>query len=263
VLYVLSPALVFNSLSKPDLRSAGFEQIVVFELLVTAILGVLVWLLTRLLRFDRALESTFLLTTLFVNAGNYGIPLNRFAFGVEGEQRAVMYFAASSLLINTLAVFIASRGQATLRQSLVNVLKVPIIYAALLALIVNLGGLALPTPLARPIELAGNAAVPVMLLTLGIELSRSKAGDQMGLVLFASLLRLVAAAFIAIGLATSMGLQGVTRQVAIVEASMPTAVFTTILATEFDARPGFVTSVVLVTTLASVVTLTILLAWLM
>jgi predicted permease len=55
-----------------------------------------------------------------------------------------------------------------------------------------------------------------------------------------------------------VGLDGVAQQTVIIVAAMPTAVFTTILATEFDAEPKFVTSAVVLSTLASIGTLTVL-----
>jgi ABC-type sugar transport system permease subunit len=49
--------------------------------------------------------------------------------------------------------------------------------------------------------------------------------------------------------ATAWGLRGITRQICLAEMAMPTVVMTTVLATEFDAEPGYVTSMVLMTTL--------------
>ena len=62
------------------------------------------------------------------------------------------------------------------------------------------------------------------------------------------------------GVAALGRLQGLTCQVCILENATPTAVTSTVLATEFDAGPGFVTSVVFATTSARVVTMTALLA---
>ena len=59
-----------------------------------------------------------------------------------------------------------------------------------------------------------------------------------------------------------LGLTGAARQAAILQASMPAAVITTVLALEFDAAPAFVTSVVFVSTLLSPLTLTLLIAYL-
>jgi predicted permease len=59
-----------------------------------------------------------------------------------------------------------------------------------------------------------------------------------------------------------MGLTGVTRQAAVLEASMPTAVITTVLAVEYDLDNAFVTGTVVLSTLLSPLTLTLLIAYL-
>jgi len=263
VLYVLSPCLIFKSLVTSTLTSRDFWLIVTFAVVSTAGVGLLSWAIARLGRFSRVEENTFLLTTCFINAGNYGVPLNLFAFGQAGLERAVIFFTASALMLNTVAVYFASRGRNSIRQSIANIFKLPMVYAMALAFLIRDTGLVVPDPLARPIAMAGDAAIPILLIVLGIELARTRLDRQLWRVAQASAVRLVGAALIALSLAAAFGLQGVTRQVCIVEASMPTAVMTIVLALEFEADPRFVTSVVFVTTLASIVTLTLLLAYLM
>jgi predicted permease len=75
-------------------------------------------------------------------------------------------------------------------------------------------------------------------------------------------LSLVVAPLVALVVASLLGLTGPARQAAVVQASMPTAVVTTILALEYDVLPAFVTSVVLLATLLSPLTLTVLIAYL-
>ena len=82
------------------------------------------------------------------------------------------------------------------------------------------------------------------------------------MVVAASLLSLVATPLAAFGVAHLLGLKGAAFQAGVLQASMPTAVVTTILALEFDVSPNFVTSVVCVTTLLSPLTLTLLIAYL-
>jgi len=262
-LYVLSPCLIFSGLSQSTLKADDLGRIVAFTLITTVAVGVISWGTTRLLRFDQGKESAFLLVTLFVNAGNYGLPLNLLAFGEEGLARAIVFFATSSFLVNTLGVYLASRGQAGVRESIANVFKIPLIYAVVAALIVNFGNLEIREPILKPLEMTGSAAIPVMLLILGMELSQASVREEWGTIGVATFIRLVVAAGVALGIAPLLGLVGVTRQACIVEASMPTAVMATILAVEFDARPRFVTGTVFTTTLASIVTLTLLLRLLM
>ncbi len=263
VLYVLSPALIFKSLSTSTLTSHDFWQIMGFAVVSTACVGLLSWVVARLGRFNRVEENAFLLTTCFINAGNYGIPLNLFAFGQAGLERAVIFFVASALMVNTAAVYFASRGRQSAWRSVTNIFKLPMVYAMALAFLIRDTGVVVPAPIMRPISMAGDAAIPLLLLVLGIELSRTKLDRELVRVAQATGVRLIGAAIIAIVLAAIFGLEGTTRQVCIVQASMPTAVMTIVLALEFDAAPRFVTSVVFATTLVSIVTLTLLLAYLM
>ncbi len=258
-LYFFSPALAFNSLARSSINGNDLIAILVFAVLMLVIVGGIGLVLARVFKFDRLLTSAFLLSILFVNAGNYGIPFNQFAFGTDGVARAAIYFTANSVLANTVAVYIASAGHSDMWKSLRAVLKMPLAYAALLGLLFNALHLRLPQPLSRAIELAAAAALPVMLVNLGLELARAKLRDYEWRVFLATGIKLLITPAIALGLAAAMGLQGLTRSTAVIEASMPTAVMASLIATEFHARSDFVTSVVFLSTLGSTVTLTVLL----
>ncbi len=258
-LYFFSPALAFHALSRSDVGTSDFARIALFACLIVFILGVLSFAIARILKFDRMLTSAFLLSILFVNAGNYGIPFAQFAFGPAGVAPAAVYYITNSVLTNTLAVYLASSGHSNLRKSLVSVFKMPLLYAALLGLVFSLMHWTLPLPLARGIELAAAAALPVMLVNLGLELARAKLGDYEWRVFLAVGIKLLVAPIVAIGLASAMGMTGLTRSVSIVEASMPTAVMASLIASEFQGRSDFVTSVVFLSTLGSTITLTLLL----
>jgi predicted permease len=258
-LYFLSPVFVLNSIAHSRLSSSDLVSLFAYTLLMAAVMGTIGYALARLLNFDRLLTSAFLLTLMFVNAGNIGLPFNQFAFGAAGVARAAVYFVGNSILSQTLAIFIASRGRQSVRHSLAAVMKMPLAYAALAGIWMNLSHWLPPDPLARALDLAGNAAVPVMLVILGLELARARLGNTPLPVLLATILKLVVTPAVALLLAEVMRLQDVTRAVAVLEASMPTAVMASLIAIEFDTRSEFVTSVVLMTTLGSILTLVLLL----
>jgi predicted permease len=133
-------------------------------------------------------------------------------------------------------------------------------YATALGFLLNTLNLSLPLPLERMSGLLSQAAVPVMLIILGLQLSRMPLVlNRVGPILLATALRLVAAPLIAFLLAYLLGLSILTRQVSIIQASMPTAVMAGVLATEFGNDAQFATAVVLVSTLASIITLSVLL----
>jgi len=258
MLYFFTPALVFSQTYHAKLTSE-YASIAVFSIVMTILMVIVSWLLAKVMQYDRLTASAFMLGVLFVNAGNYGLPLILFAFGEEGLVRAAFYFTMSAILVQTLGIFVAARGKADARVALMNTFKLPIVYAVTLGLICNLAHIEIPAPLTKAIDLASGAAVPLMLTILGIELARVKIESDRAVIGLATVTKLVVVPLFAFPLAALMGLDGLTRAVCIIEASMPTAVMATIVAVEFDARPKIVTGIVFASTLGSIITLTILL----
>ncbi len=259
VLYLFSPCLVFNTIAKTELRIEELGLIMAMALGSSLIMTLIGWGLARLFRFGRTLESAFLLSITIANAGNYGMPVNEFAFGAPGLERAVLFNVAMNVVASTLGIFLASRGRASMRRSLLNILALPMIYAIVLGLLFNLQEWSLPLPLQRVVDLLSQATVPCMLLVLGLQLSRASLKGKRGPLVLAIFVRLAIAPLVALALSGWLGLTGLTRLVAIVETSMPAAVVSTLLAEEFGSDAEFVSSVTLGSTLASLVSLSILL----
>ena len=107
-----------------------------------------------------------------------------------------------------------------------------------------------------------DAAIPVMILVLGMQLERAVWPSRPGIVMLAVGISLVATPCVAVVLASVLTISGPARQAAVILSSMPVAVITTILALEFELAPEFVTSAVFISTLASPLTLTPLIAYL-
>jgi predicted permease len=261
IFYALSPCLIFSSLIQSTVSAEEFWDITAFQILITLGVALVAWGVAKALRFDRVMESAFLLTTLFVNAGNYGLSVNLLAFGETALARAIIYFVVSSVLMNTAGVYLASRGKARTLNAFLNVFKVPIVYAVLLAIFVNLVHLDVTgSPIFKAVEMVGKGAVPLMLLLLGMQLAETPVAQGMKLAGLATFIRLAVTPVMALPLANWLRLASPTLQACVVEASMPTAVTATVLAIEFDAKPEFVTSVVFLSTLVSPITLTPIIA---
>jgi predicted permease len=263
VIYLFSPALVFNSLASSSLSGCEAEQLVGVAVVMSFMVAGLAWLIARGQKFNPKMESAFIMSATLINAGNYGIPLNRFAFGTAGESRAVIFYVATAFMAYTVGVFIASRGTRSAREALRNVFYVPLLYAAVLGVLFNMWNVRLPVSLDRSVNLLSDAAIPAMLVVLGIQLSRASLRGQIRPILMASSLRLLAGPLLAFGLVLVFGMSGYARQVSIVQAGMPTAVATGVLATEFGSDAEFATATILVSTVLSMATLTVLLTLVM
>lgn len=258
--YALSPCLIFNLLTTSRLNVQALGQMTLFAICLVGGIGLLAWLVSIPLRLEPEVRSGLLLTVMFANAGNLGLPMVLFAFGQDALARASVFFVVTSALSYSLGVFIACNGRQGLRGSLLSMLTVPSIYAVALAGLVLLTGAVVPAPIARPVKLLSDAAIPCMILVLGMQLERTPRIERWPVVGLATTFKLVIAPLLAVALAGLLGLEGGARQAGISQAGAPAAVTTTILATEFDAAPAFVTNVVTVSTLLCPLTLTILIA---
>jgi hypothetical protein len=260
--YIFSPCLVFMLLTSGQLDGDDITQMAAFAAASILIMGAITALIARLLGFERSFMVALLITVMFANAGNYGLSLTLFAFGEQAVAHASIYFVTSAFLVYTLGVVLASWGHSDLKTALLGVFKVPVIYAVIFALIYNWFEWQLPLPVDRTISLLSEAAIPVMIVLLGIQLYNAKISREIYKVGLSSGLRLVVFPLLAIGLASIFRLEGTAYQAGVVESAVPTAVLTTVLATEYDLEPSFVTTAVVVSTLISPLTLTPLLAYL-
>lgn len=257
VLYCLSPSLVFSSLVNSQLPGEELLELAAFTLLSITAMAVIGWALSRLLRLDRAQTMAFMLVLMFVNGGNYGLTLNNLRYGSDGLARAVVYYTTSTLVLYTVGLLMASMGRLTWRESLARLLKLPPMYAAAAAVFVYTTGVVVPAPLMRAVEIAGAGAIPVLLLVLGMQMADMQVVSDLALALPAVGVRLLAGPLVGLGAAALLGLSGLGRSTSIIEASMPTAVFTIIMATEFDLQPTAVTTVVVLSNLLSPLTVAV------
>jgi predicted permease len=260
--YLFAPCLVYQIIIDSEDSAMSLLRMMGFAIVSLALLAAVTALIVRRLRWPRPLASAVILTAILPNAGNFGLSANLLAFGPEGMAQAGLYFLGSSLITFTLGVLIASLGRASLGAALTGLVRVPVLWAVAFAFVMGGLGWALPGPVARTVELLAQACIPCFLVILGIQLRESRVRGPIKPLLLASGTRLLGAPALALMMVPLFGLEGAARQVAVLQSSMPTAVISIILASEYDIEPGFVTSVVLLTTLLSPLTLTPLLAYL-
>jgi hypothetical protein len=260
VLYILMPAFIFTSLLPVDFRSEEPLRITAFAFLLAVVMLVVGFVVARAARLDRPTASALMLTAALPNLGNYGLSVVLLAFGEPGLAAGTLLLAVQMLYGLALAVFVASSGSAPVGRAVTEIFRQPVIYAVVAALALNLVRIAPPQFVLSALELPSQAAIPVMLLVLGMNIAGTSRIERPGLVSLAVFVRLIIGTIVGWFLAVALGIEGVARDVMIVGAAMPTALFTILTATQFDARPRFVSDVVVVSTLVSIVTVTVVLA---
>ncbi len=262
VFYIFSPILVFDLLLHTRLSSGDILSTMSCTVSICFVIGTLAFLFGKLLHFERPVVMAIILTAAFGNTGNYGLPLVSFAFGPAALAFATLNFVTTSILFNTFGVLIASLGHMDFKTAIMGLFKVPAVYGVLLAAVLNRLQLVLPTPLERTIDLASNGAIPVMIILLGLELSHVEWSHSVKAVGLSVGLRLLAGPVLGLLFAALFGFKGAARQGNVTEASMPAAVTTTVLATEYGLDTSLVTAMVFVGTILSPLTLTPLLVYL-
>ncbi|HEX7541691.1 MAG TPA: AEC family transporter [Anaerolineales bacterium] len=262
IFYILSPVLVFNLLTSSKLAVESIILMMGYSASTMLIIAGIALVVGKLLRLERSVLTIVVLTSLFANNGNYGLPLISFAFGQEALAYASIYFVTNSLLLYTVGVLIASLGHLRLKEALLGLLKVPAIYAIILAVVFIRTGWTLPAPIQKAVELTAGGAVPAMLILLGLELQKVEWTHNFRALSIPVVCRLLVGPIIGLAMAALFGLNSTARKDGITEAGMPSAVMTTILASEYKLDASLVTAIVFVSTILSPLTLTPLLYFL-
>lgn len=260
-IYVLLPALIFDSLLHTTLTLRSALPLIAVNLLLLLSLWLVAKSITAVRHYDRRQESYLMMTTLFMNAGNMGMPVALYAFGDQGLDWAVIWVLCINTVSNVIAVYYACRHIGTQSQAFRTVLTLPTIYAAVAALAMRGLHWQLPGFLEDPVNLVGRSVIPVSQLLLGMQLAkvRDQVGDHLPQVILPNALRLLVSPAIASALVLLFGVQGLAAKIAILLAAMPTGINMAIYATEFDAQPRLVATAVFTSTVASFVTISALL----
>lgn len=259
-LYILSPALVFSSLVNSEV--GGLELLKLATGTVGLILGLstLLSLSSKALRWTPGLTSAMKLGSVFTNVGNYSLPIIASLFGRAGLERVAVIVVTHQLLMCSLAVYFAARSHLGAWRSLGSVLRMPTAYAAALALGWRQFPIGPPAWLLETVGLLAQAALPIFLLLLGVQLAGVVISRRLGLLVFGSAVKLGASPAWAIVLGSWLGLDQISGKVLALAAAAPTAIVTTMLAIEFDAEPELVSSLTLCTTVLSLVSVPLCIA---
>ncbi len=260
-IYVFSPALFFHSVTTSSLDLGDLGKIILFALSLFLLFALLVKVLGLLFGWNLSYQNTMMLASAFPNTGNYGLPIVFFAFGDEGMAIAIIYVVTQSLLMNSAGIFYASNHEKTPKKDIfVTILRMPGFIAIMIGLLIKIIDARVPEAISNATALLGQAAVPVLLTLLGITLASIQIKNVVKFIGTAAILKLIAFPAIGFLLLTLLYPAGsLESKVLLVAVATPAAATTTLLAIKFDMNPDMVSSAMFVSTLASVITIPILL----
>jgi len=245
------PCLIFVSLMQTQIDPQALTALSLASLLAYAGVMVVAFGVVRAMGLDR---RTYLAPVIFGNTGNLGLPLALFAFGDAGLGYAVVVFAIMAVLTFTIGIWmVAGAG------SFGKVLREPLVWATCLGGLFLWQGWQTPRFLTNTIELIGQMAIPMMLITLGVAVARLTP-QGIGRAVFLSAIKLAICVGIAWPIGRWFALDPVAFGVLVLQVATPVAVTSYLLAEKYGADAQAVAGLVVVSTVMSIGTLPLLLA---
>jgi len=252
IMDIFMPALIFHVMVQEDFYPGQYLNLVLAGTILMLLSGVVAFALSRFLDFS---WRAFIPSAMFSNWANLGLPLYVLSLGDEALGAGVMLVVAGNLLCFTIGTYIYS-GKLTGFE----VLKTPIIIAVFLGGAINALGLKLPSAIDLPIEMLGQVAIPLMLFSLGVRLTRVSWNDSKAGLVMAAFCPIVGVS-LALVICQIVPLNTLHQSILILFGALPPAVINFMLAEQYNREPEAVASMVLIGNIASVVSLPIAL-WL-
>ncbi len=246
------PCLIFVALMQTQIAPEALAALSLASLAAYSLVIAAFFVAVKALRLD---VPTYLAPLSFGNTGNLGLPLALFAFGDVGLGYAVVVFAVMAVLSFTIGVWIVSGG-----GSIKRVVQEPMVAATLLGALFLWQGWETPAFLTNALDLIGQMAIPMMLITLGVAVARLN-GRMMRQAAALSILKVILCVAAAAAAASLFTLDPVATAVLVVQVATPVAVTSYLLAEKYGADAQPVAGLVVASTLLSVVALPLILAF--
>ncbi|MFD2683136.1 AEC family transporter [Bacillus seohaeanensis] len=263
-LYLMSPVLAFRTFYENELNM-DYLYLAVYGLGICFGLISIVYAIAYFKKYSKSETSSLILSSVFMNNGNYGTPVALFAFGAVGFDIAVIFMVIQQLIMSTIGIYYAAKGSDEhdgIRAALMAVVRMPVVYGAILGIVFQLTRIDISEIFYESINLVADAAIPTIMIILGMQLAKiSLKKLEIEKVSYSLIIKLAISPLLAVVFAMILPVSEIVRNVMILMAAMPSAANTTMFALQFNTKPDFVSSVTLISTLSSIVTLPIVL-WL-
>ena len=261
--YIIIPSFMFVMLTETDLPDnvALILVAATIMLVINALLGMVI---SKVRSFDNVMSRSFASSLMFYNSGNIGIPLITLVFSDHQNKSAlgialavqISVLLVQNISINTVGFILANHRSGSLKESIIKVFKMPIIYSIALALCLKYFSFDPQSLSIWPaLVYAKDAMVAIALLTLGIQLASTSIKSLRADVFLSSALRLVGGPIAALIIIWFMRFDGIVAQAFLISSSVPIAVNTALIAIESKTNPEFASQTVMVSTVISAITL--------
>ena len=246
------PCLIFVALMRTEIAPEALAALSLASFVAYGLVMAATFVVVKVARLD---SKTYLAPLIFGNTGNLGLPLALFAFGDTGLGYAVVVFAVMAIISFTIGIWMVA-GAGSFKK----VVSEPLVAATLLGALFLWQGWETPEFLTNALDLIGQMAIPMMLITLGVAVARLETKSMTRAVVL-SVVKLVICVGAGWAAAVWFGLEPVAAGVLIVQVATPVAVTSYLIAEKYGADAQPVAGLVVASTLLSVVALPVILAF--
>jgi len=257
--YFLLPAVCFVNIYEGKMSGALITRTLIFLFTFNILLIFVSMVIAKVNKFDRKLTATFKNSMVLSNSGNYGLPVSELVFAGHPAGMSIQIIVSifQNILTYTWGFFNCVSAHSSGLEILRKIIRLPVIYALLLAILLKCIHVEIPEFLWKPIENSSNAFMAVALVTLGAQVSYLKITKISRTIVWIIIGRLIISPIIGLLVVLMLGLTGITAQALFIASSFPTSRNSSLLALEYDNYPEYASQAVLLTTVLSSFTVAI------
>jgi predicted permease len=247
--YFLQPFVTIWGFSTAKLHSEHVYVPLIY-LAIISVLLVPTIILGKMLFNDPKERAIFSIAGFVGNTGNIGIPLGIALFGEASVIYTTLINIANVFVVYIIGVYIYSRGSFSIKDSLFNIVKIPIIPASAVAIYINIYDIPLSAQIQEFFKMGAYAGIVLQLFLLGTFLQGIRIRELHPKLFIGT----ISQKFIIVPLATAIilsfsDLPLFVQGVIFMEMMVPLAVANINLASLYNCRPKDVTSLILLSTL--------------
>lgn len=200
--------------------------------------------------YEQKSYSIATVSAIITNTGNLGIPINIAIFGEQSIPYTTMINLANVFIVHTIGVYYYSRGEFSTKESLLNIAKLPILYAATIAIIISSLHISIDSAILELLKMGAYTSIVMQLLLFGIYLNSAKIKElDLKLNLWVNGMKLLAVPLISFVLLGFFDLPKLVKGVIFLELLMPLAITNINIASLFNCKPQELSALVFISSL--------------
>jgi predicted permease len=260
ITYCFMPAAVFVNLYETQVDLEVLGQVTMFIVLFIGSQIILSHFIAKMLRLERQEAAVFKNSVVLINSGNYGIPVAQMMFATQpiGVAIQVILVIFQNMTTYTYGLYNLISSTKSGLSILKDFLKMPIIYALIAGVLLNVLNVEIPQVFRIPLDHITEGFIAVALITLGAQLSQIEVRTLVNkIIVLSCITRLVVGPAVALLVILVLGLDGVVAQSLFIASSFPTSRNSSSLALEYDVESNTAAQTVLFSTIVSCLTVTV------